>query len=648
MSKRFVADPVSMKNVKIHDSFFSNIMSTAAEKLIPYQWAALNDQVEDADPSYCIRNFKAAAGLIDAPHGGRIFQDSDAAKWIEAAAYTLVWKPDPKLEQNIDETIDLIAAAQQEDGYLDTAFILERRDERWTNLRDWHELYCAGHMLEAAVAYYQVTGKDKLLSVMRRYLDYIMTVIGPEEGKIHGYPGHEVLEMALCRLYDVCGEQKYLDFAKYLIDERGKEPNFFWDESVKHGRERDLLRGGFTLKYYQADRPVREQPTAEGHAVRAGYLYSGMADVARLTNDDELLAACRRLFHDVARRQMYITGAVGQSRIGEAFTTDYDLPNGLVYGETCASIALAFFAQRMARLAPDGEYADVLEKTLYNGTISGMSLDGQRFFYVNPLEVLPNRCAENQQYAHVKPVRQKWFGCACCPPNLARLVSSLPGYVYQTFEDTVYVNLYTTNDACIPLDGKTVQLSMTTNYPWDGAVALRTDTEGEYTLALRVPGWCRDFTFSVNGEAVEPEIRQGYAYLERSWKAGDTVCFDMAMPVCVVRANPRVADDIGKVAVMRGPVVYCIEQADNGEGLQRVYLSRKADFAVQYEPELLGGVVTLKAQGEQLTLGDWAEDTLYRDEDEAQFVPKQLTFIPYYAWVNREPGEMTVWMHEKI
>ena len=647
MSRRFAADPVSMKNVKIHDSFFSDIMSTTVEKLIPYQWAALNDQVADADPSYCIRNFKAAAGLIDAPHGGMVFQDSDVAKWIEAAAYTLVWKPDAELEKNIDDTIELIAAAQQEDGYLDTAFIVERREERWTNLRDWHELYCAGHMLEAAVAYYQATGKDRLLSVMRRYIDYIMTVIGPEEGKIHGYPGHEVLEMALCRLYDVCLEQKYLDFAKYLIDERGTEPNFFWEESVKYGREASLRRGGFTLKYYQADRPVREQPTAEGHAVRAGYLYSGMADVARLTDDDTLLEACRRLFHDVARRQMYITGAVGQSRIGEAFSMDYDLPNGLVYGETCASIALAFFAQRMARLAPDGEYADVLEKTLYNGTISGMSLDGQRFFYVNPLEVLPKRCAENQQYAHVKPVRQKWFGCACCPPNLARLVSSLPGYIYQTFENTIYVNLYTTNDAAIPLGGRTVDLSMTTRYPWDGEVTLRTDADGEYTLALRVPGWCRDFSFEINGETVEPEIRQGYAYLERSWKQGDTVRFVMAMPVSVVRANPRVADDIGKIAVLRGPVVYCIEQADNGDGLQRVYLSRKAAFDVKYEPELLGGVVTLTAQGLQLTCGDWAEDTLYRDDDEAQFVPKTLKFIPYYAWVNREPGEMTVWLHEK-
>jgi len=647
MDKNQIANPVSLKDVKIHDSFFSDIMSTAVEKLIPYQWKALNDEIPDADPSYCIRNFKAAAGLLEAEHGGRVFQDSDLAKWIEAGAYSLVWHPDAELEKNIDDAIELVAAAQQENGYLDTCFSLGREAERWTNLRDWHELYCAGHMLEAAVAYYQATGKDRLLNVMRRNVDYIMTVIGPEEGKIHGYPGHEVLEMALCRLYEVCGEEKYLDFAKYLIDERGREPNFFWEESVKHGREASLLRGGFGLTYYQADRPVREQPVAEGHSVRAGYLYSGMADVARLAGDDTLLAACRRLWRNIITRQMYITGSIGQSRIGESFSFDYDLPNGLIYGETCAAISLAFFARRMSRLEPNGEYGDILEKTLYNGTISGMSLDGQKFFYVNPLEVLPERCAKNEQFAHVKPVRQKWFGCACCPPNLARLVCSLPEYIYNTLGDTIYVNLYTTNDAAVTLGDKLVNLSMTTQYPWDGTVTIKTDAAGKYTLALRVPGWCRDWTLKVNGEEAEAEIINGFVYLSRQWNADDCVEFVMQMPVRVVRANPRVGDDIGKVAVMRGPVVYCLEEVDNGAGLQRVYLPRGAKFDFAYEPELLGGVVTITAAGEELTIDDWDADCLY-SEDAPGFAPRALKFIPYYAWVNRTPGEMTVWIHEKI
>ena len=644
---KFIATPVSIHDVKIHDSFFSDIMSTAVDKLIPYQWKALNDEIPDAEPSYCIRNFKAAAGMLDAPHGGKVFQDSDLAKWIEAAAYSLVWKKDEALEKEIDEAVELIAAAQQEDGYLDTNFIIENKEQRWTNFKDWHELYIAGHMLEAAVAYYQATGKDRFLSVMRRNVEHIMSVIGPEEGKLHAYPGHEVLEMALCRLYEVCGEEKYLEFAKYLIDERGKAPSFFAEEAERFGRGESLRRPGFDLRYFQADRPVREQTAAEGHAVRAGYLYSGMADVARLTGDDTLTAACRRIWRNLVSRQMYITGSVGQSRIAESFTSDYDLPNGLIYGETCAAIALAFFARRMSRLEPNGEYGDILEKTLYNGTISGMSLDGQKFFYVNPLEVLPERCERNQQFAHVKPVRQKWFGCACCPPNLARLVCSLPEYIYNTCGDTIYVNLYTTNDASVTLGEKKIALSMTTRYPWDGAVAIKTETGGEYTLALRIPSWCRDWTLTVGGEAVDAEIKAGFAYISRKWSEGDTVLFDMQMPVSVVRANPRVSDDVGKVAVMRGPVVYCIEQADNGEGLQRVYLEKNTEFSFAYEPELLGGVVTLTAEAQELVLDGWDEDLLYNDA-EPQYQPRHLKFIPYYAWVNREPGEMTVWIHEKV
>lgn len=648
MKKQYVADPVLLKDVKIHDSFFSDVMSTAVEKLIPYQWEVLNDAREDTEPSYVIRNFKAAAGLIDAPHGGMVFQDSDLAKWIEAAAYSLVWHKDDELEKTIDSAIDLVEKAQQEDGYLDTTFIIERREERWTNLRDWHELYTAGHMLEAAVAYYDVTGKEKFMNVMRRNIDYIMTVIGPEEGKLRAYPGHEVLEMALCRLYEACGEEKYLNFAKYLIDERGTKPNFFELESKKFDRDGILRRGNITMKYYQADVPVREQQYAEGHAVRAGYLYSGMADVARLTDDDTLLTACRRIWRDLVTRQLYITGAVGQSRIGEALTFDYDLPNGLVYGETCASVALAFFAKRMSRLDPKGEYGDILEKVLYNGTISGMSLDGRKFFYVNPLEVLPERCANNPQFAHVKPVRQKWFACACCPPNLARLVCSLPEYIYNTADNTVYVNIYTTNDASVTLGDKKVGLSMVTEYPWDGDVKLTTDTAGEYTVALRVPEWCTDWTISVNGEKIDAEIDNGFAYISRNWNAGDCLNFVMMMPVRVVRANPRVYDDIGKVAVMRGPIVYCLEQVDNGDGLQRVYLDKNAEFTSKFEPELLGGVVTVSVKGSKLLLDGWDEDCLYSGDNGLNFSPCDLKFVPYYAWINREPGEMTVWIHEKF
>ncbi len=646
MEKRVFLEPVPMKDVRVHDSFFSNLMDTTVEKLLPYQWRALNDEIPDAEPSYCMRNFRIAAGLETGEHGGRVFQDSDLAKWIEAAAYSLIWHPDAELEKTVDGAIDIVEQAQLPDGYLDTYYILTGIDKRWTNTKDNHELYCAGHMLEAAVAYYCATGKRKLLDIMIRCIDHIASVIGPEDGKKHTYPGHEVLEMALCRLYEVTGEERHLALARYFIDERGKEPSYFVAEGQRNDRP---VRAPFDLHYYQADRPVREQETAQGHAVRAGYLYSGMADAARLTGDTALEDACVRIWRDITRRQMYITGAVGQSAMAESFSYDYDLPNDLVYGETCAAIALAFFAQRMLRLQPKGEYGDVLERVLYNGSISGMSLDGTKFFYVNPLEVDPERCARNFQFRHVKPERQKWFGCACCPPNLGRLMASLPGYLYHTAGDTLFADLYTTNDMKASLAGGQISLSMATEYPWDGTVRMTVhEAPQSMALALRKPGWCGDYTLKVNGETADAALRDGFLYVQRAWRAGDCVELTFAMPVQIVRADPRVAEDLGKVAVQRGPVVYCLEEPDNGKNLQRVCLSAAAAFDCRYEPETLGGIVALETEGCELAIPDWDGDALYAAGKAPEFRPRHLRFIPYYAWANRGPAEMTVWVREKI
>ena len=648
MEKSQFTTPVPVKNVRVHDSFFSDLMKTTVEKLIPYQWRALNDEIPDAEPSYCMRNFKIAAGLETGEHGGRVFQDSDLAKWLEAVAYSLMWRPDAALEKTADEAVDIVARAQRPDGYLDTYYILTGLENRWTNTKDNHEMYCAGHMLEAAVTYYQATGKRKLLNVMTACVAHIASVIGPEEGKLHTYPGHEVLEMALCKLYEVTHDERHLRLARYFIDERGASPSYFVAEGERSGHP---VRpdSPFNLRYYQADRPVREQEGAEGHAVRAGYLYAGMADVARLTGDESLYEACRRIWYDITRRQMYITGTVGQSAAGESFSFDYDLPNDLVYGETCAAISLAFFAHRMLRLSPRGEYADVLERVLYNGSISGMSLDGTKFFYVNPLEVDPARCAHNHQFRHVKPERQKWFGCACCPPNLGRLLASLPGYLYHTNGNTVYANLYTTNDMTAALPSGEVSLSMQTGYPWESAVRLTVGAAPrDMTLALRKPGWCRAFTLTVNGEAADYALRDGFLYLARGWTAGDCVELTFDMPVMTVRANPRVAEDIGKVAVQRGPVVYCLEEPDNGKDLQRVYLSADAAFAARYEPDTLGGVVTVEADGWELAFDAWDDDALYSGEKSPSFRARRLRFIPYYAWANRGPAEMTVWVREKL
>lgn len=627
--------------VRIHDAFWDAIRETVRREGIPYQWKALNDQVPGATPSYCMRNFRIAAGKETGSHGGFIFQDSDIAKWLEAVAYTLAWHPDEELERIADGAIEEVVAAQQPDGYLDTYYIINGLDKRWTNLRDNHELYCAGHMLEAAVAYYSVTGKRKLLNAMLRFVDHIDSVFGPEEGKCKGYPGHPVLEMALMRLYDVTHDLKHLKLAKYFVDQRGQSPLYFAQEQERCG----WLDGTLGYSYYQAHMPVREQKDAVGHAVRALYLYSGMADVARETQDAQLAEACQALWRSVTQRRMYITGSIGSSEYGEAFTFDYDLPNDTVYGETCAAIALVFFARRMLRANPKGEYADVMERALLNGVLSGMQLDGKRFFYVNPLEVLPEACEKDQHKRHVKPERQPWFGCACCPPNLIRLVASLEDYIYTQTDDTLYVHTYVANDTQAQLAGGKVSLTMDTRYPWNGhiAVTMREGTSGRFALALRVPGWCAQHTLMVNGEAADARLADGYAVIERDWQAGDRVELALEMPVTIMRASAKVYEDAGKVTLMRGPLVYCLEECDNGKDLHLVHLDCAAPaFEAEFEPELLGGVVSIAANGWREPKED-GDGALYKPYAPIAREAVRLKWVPYYAWGNRGLGEMRVW-----
>ena len=630
---------------RVDDAFWSKTRETARREGIPYQWKALNDLIPGAAPSHCMRNFRVAAGREAGEHAGCVFQDSDIAKWIEGAAFSLRWHPDPELEATVDGAIEDVVAAQQPDGYLDTYYIINGLDRRWTNLRDNHELYCAGHMIEAAVAYYQVTGKRALLDAMIRYVDHIDAVLGPEDGKLRGYPGHPVIEMALMRLYAVTRDEKHLKLAKYFVDQRGRRPLYFPQEGERNGNAFYWKDSYFQYQYYQAGLPLREQTEAQGHAVRAMYLYCGAADVARETGDAELAAACRRLWDSAVKRRMYITGAIGSSEYGESFTYDYDLPNDTVYGETCAAIGLVFFARRMLALEARGEYADVMERALYNGVISGMQLDGKRFFYVNPLEVLPEACLKDQGKRHVKVERQKWFGCACCPPNIIRLLASLEDYVCSVSGRDVFMHLYVGGRLEAEADGQPVRLDVRTNYPWDGAVAVTVESDAAFALRLRVPGWCREWTLKINGEAARPEVRDGYIALEREWSAGDAVELALDMPVALVRANPRVCEDAGKVAIARGPLVYCLEEADNAPGLHLVRLgeARPEDFEVRWRPEKLGGIVELASPGVREMDAGWG-DALYSAETAIESVPTRLTWIPYYAWANRDPGEMRVWV----
>ncbi|VBB05741.1 six-hairpin glycosidase [Lucifera butyrica] len=635
--------PILLQNVRIHDRFWSRRIKLIAEEVIPYQWEALNDTIDGAEPSHAIENFRIAAGEIRGDFYGMVFQDSDVAKWMEAASYSLVTYPSSKLEAIMDEVVELIGKAQQEDGYLNTYFIAANPGERWTDLSFGHELYCAGHLIEAAVAYNSATGKRKFLDIMCRYVDYIDSVMGPEEGKRKIYCGHEEIELALVRLYKATGEEQYLRLSQYFVDERGKQPCFLQNEPTFGNIYKDKW---FDLAYHQAHMPVREQTTAEGHSVRAMYLYSAMADLARETGDDSFLAALDKLWDNTTTRKMYITGGLGSQGHAERFTVDYDLPNDRAYTETCAAIGLIFWAQRMLLLNPDRRYADVLERSLYNGALSGISMDGKRYFYVNPLEVIPEVAMNRYDCEHVKTERQEWFGCACCPPNIARLVASLGQYIYSQQESAIYTHLYISSNAQFDIDGKTVMIKQSSNYPWDGtiSISLTVAEKQKFTLALRVPGWCRQYQLAVNGEKMDfLTIEDGYAVLSREWIDNDEITLTLAMPVEIVHAHPRVRENIGKVAIQRGPLIYCLEEADNGKGLAEVMLETNAGLAAKFDEDLFDGTVVITGNAKWYG-GGIGEKHLYQF-GEYPAKHKAIKAIPYYLWGNRQPGnEMLVWV----
>jgi DUF1680 family protein len=506
---------------------------------------------------------------------------------------------------------------------------------RWTNLRDCHELYCAGHLIEGAVAYYQATGKRKLLDIMCRYVDHIASVIGRGEGKKPGYCGHEEIELALVKLARVTGEPKYLEFARYFIDERGRQPHFFDAEARARGADpRDFHFG--TYEYNQSHKPVREQDKVVGHAVRAMYLYSGMADIAMEFGDDSLRVALERLWNDLHSRRLYVTGGLGPSEKNEGFTSDYDLPNETAYAETCAAVGLVFWANRMLGLAPDARYADAMELALYNGALSGISLDGTTFFYENPLE---SRGGHH---------RWTWHRCPCCPPNISRLTASIGSYMYGEADGEVAVHLYCDSTARLDIGGREVRLTQATRYPWDGAIAIEVGVERptRFALNLRIPGWCRQARLAVNGEAVDASavMRRGYARIEREWAAGDRVTLHLDLTVERIRAHPEVRYDVGRAALKRGPLVYCLEGVDNGPGLNRIRLPPEAVVEARFEPDLLGGVVVLEADAQVERTDDWG-DTLYRTEPPV-LGRTRIRAVPYYAWDNREAGEMLVWIRE--
>lgn len=582
-------EQIDFSHVKINDNFWSPRLSKHVSATLP----VCIDQIENQTGR--IRNFENAA-KGEGEHSGIFFDDSDVYKALEGMAYSLINNPDPELEKKADEWIDKFAAAQQPDGYINTFYTLTGLDKRWTNM-DKHEMYCAGHMIEAGVAYYQATGKRKLLDVCIRMTDHMMSQFGP--GKRHWVPGHEEIELALVKLYQTTQEQKYLDFAYWLLEERGHGHGTMGDE------------GKWDPVYYQDIVPVRQLTDISGHAVRCMYLYCGMADVAALKNDTGYIAAMDRLWDDVVHRNMYITGGIGSSRDNEGFTEDYDLPNLDAYCETCASVGMVLWNQRMNQLTGDSKYIDVLERSLYNGALAGISLGGDRFFYVNPLE------SKGDHH------RQEWYGCACCPSQLSRFLPSIGNYIYASSDDALWVNLYIGNTGQIRIGETDILLTQETDYPWDGSVKLTISTSQplEKEIRLRIPDWCKTYDLSINGKKINVPKEKGYAVI-KDWKSQDVIALDMDMPVEIVAADPHVKENFGKRAIQRGPLVYCMEEIDNPEYFDQIQLSPSTTFQTAFVSDILNGIKTIKTNGRA----------------------QSATFIPYYAWDNRKAGKMRVWI----
>ena len=582
-------EQIDFSHVKINDNFWSPRLSKHVSATLP----VCIDQIENQTGR--IRNFENAA-KGEGEHSGIFFDDSDVYKALEGMAYSLINNPDPELEKKADEWIDKFAAAQQPDGYINTFYTLTGLDKRWTNM-DKHEMYCAGHMIEAGVAYYQATGKRKLLDVCIRMTDHMMSQFGP--GKRHWVPGHEEIELALVKLYQTTQEQKYLDFAYWLLEERGHGHGTMGDE------------GKWNPVYYQDIVPVRRLTDISGHAVRCMYLYCGMADVAALKNDTGYIAAMDRLWDDVVHRNMYITGGIGSSRDNEGFTEDYDLPNLDAYCETCASVGMVLWNQRMNQLTGDSKYIDVLERSLYNGALAGISLGGDRFFYVNPLE------SKGDHH------RQEWYGCACCPSQLSRFLPSIGNYIYASSDDALWVNLYIGNTGQIRIGETDILLTQETDYPWDGSVKLTISTSQplEKEIRLRIPDWCKTYDLSINGKRINVPKEKGYAVI-KDWKSQDVIALDMDMPVEIVAADPHVKENFDKRAIQRGPLVYCMEEIDNPVYFDQIQLSPSTTFQTAFASDILNGIKTIKTNGRA----------------------QSATFIPYYAWDNRKAGKMRVWI----
>ena len=609
VNSQYPIDPVPFTSVKVDGGFWGQRLQASREVTVPLAFSKCEETGR-------YRNFENAAHPSDTIHvGGFSFDDTDVYKTIEGASYLLQTYPDAKLKNYIDSVLVIVAGAQEPDGYLYTARTMNpKHPHEWAGSKRWekveelsHEFYNLGHMLEAAVAHYQATGQRNFLDIAIRYADCVIREVGPNPGQVVRVPGHQIAEMGLAKLYLATGDKKYLDQAKFFLDYRGK---------TEH---RD--------PYNQTHLPVLEQKEAVGHAVRATYMYAGMADVAALTGDQGYIHAIDTIWDNIVSKKMYITGGIGSTNDGEAFGANYELPNATAYNETCAAIGMVYVNHRLFLLHGDSKYYDVLERTLYNGLISGVSLEGDAFFYPNPLEVKKER----------KYQRQAWFGCACCPSNISRFIPSLPGYVYAVKDNDVYVNLFMGNTSTLQVNGKPVTLKQETAYPYSGEVKLVIEEANQpFTMKVRIPGWARNeampsdlyafadglqsqYSVKINGEVIKTELQQGYCSISRDWKTGDVVELSLDLQPRLVKANNQVEADRGRVAVQCGPIVYCAESPDNEQSIGSITLNGLTQLKVEWQPEKLHGI-----------------NQIVTDNG--------VTLIPYYAWAHRGVSDMEVWI----
>lgn len=602
------------------------------------QWEALNDRIAGAAPSHAVRNFRIAAGDEEGEYDGLWFQDSDVAKWLEAACYRVSFAPDELLSSAIDELVDLYERVQEVDGYLHTYHQLTPGAERWSNLRDLHELYCAGHFIEAAVAHYDATGSSRLLSVAQKLADLLCRTFGNSPNQIKAYPGHPELELALVKLARASGKTSYLDLADFFVRERGSEPHYFAEEAKRRGETKLPVWAYYDDQaYWQAHVPVVNQTEPRGHAVRAMYLFAAVADLARETGAVDLAESGERLWDEMVAKHLYVIGGVGADGPGgENFSEPYDLPDDRAYAETCAAIGLIMWARRLLDLRLDARFTDVMERALYNNVLAGLSQDACHYFYVNPLAVNPGETRRRYDCKMVKTQRVPWFGCACCPPNVARLLSSLGQYAVSQIDGGLALHLF----APMELGHGGWKLRVVTNYPWSGSIKIEVlDGPPEpATLAIRHA----TAVWRVNESPVTIEPKNGYLYVSRAWRTGDTLTADIPLPVERVRAHPFVTSAAGRVALQRGPVVYAVEQADHGAGLSSFGIESDAEIQAEWDPNWGGGITVLKGQG----VRESASDQLYQTAGLSRLETLPLRAIPYAWWGNRGEGEMRIWIRD--